>query len=285
MQAVGNDFVVVEASAWPSNVDWNAVAIALCDRKFGIGSDGLLLVIDSERADIRMRMFNPDGTEDMCGNGLRCVIRYAIDRGLIRTGAGRAESLDGLHDFCAAGDAIEVAMAPPRFALEDIPVKLAASPNTEANEHPNLGLHLTAQEHIPTVDVINTGSTHAIVWRQREPDDTLFFHVSPLVEHDPAFPERTSVLWAVVEDPDTIRLRIWERGVGETLGCGTGACAAAVLARQSGKLTTDRTRLVSRGGTLIARWSGEADAPVYLAGPAETVYSGFVPGEIADAKS
>lgn len=231
MQAVGNDFVVVESADLPDEIDWSALAIRLCDRKFGVGSDGLLVVLPSSVADVRMRMFNPDGTEDMCGNGLRCVVRYARDRKIVQESEGVAESIDGLHRFDARGEEIEIEMAPPKFALDQIPVDLTPYPERyrafAAGSH-RCGLRLTAQSEIRKVCVVNTGSTHGLIVRSELPDDETFFRLSPLIENDPVFPERTSVLWAVVEKPGAIRLRIWERGVGETLGCGTGACASTL---------------------------------------------------------
>jgi diaminopimelate epimerase len=272
MQAVGNDFVVVETPRLPVAVDLGALAIRLCDRHQGVGSDGLLAVGPSERADFRMRMFNPDGTEDMCGNGLRCSVRFVREHGLAAGATGTAECLDGLHAYEVNGDAITVAMARPEFALTDIPVDLDEYDGPRSTSH--LGLRVRELGVDVNLDATNTGSTHSVIWCDTLPTNDVFREQSPIIENARLFPERTSVLWAMVEAPDTLRLRIWERGAGETLGCGTGACAAAVLARVRSKIVTPAVRVISRGGTLTVRWDGGAISPIYLTGDAQTVFTG-----------
>jgi diaminopimelate epimerase len=276
MQAVGNDFVVVETAHWPDNADWHTEAIRLCDRRFGIGGDGLLLIQSSGVADIRMRMFNPDGTEDMCGNGLRCVIRYAVDHGLLNEWQGTTETLDGIHPFVVhANGAITVEMGQPHFAPEDIPVDRTQYRERFQEGMTNERLFVGLPGGSIIVDAVNTGSTHAVLWREQLPADREFFHNSPLIEHARMFPERTSVLWAVIKDPLTVQMRIWERGVGETLGCGTGACAVAVLGRRNGKLAPTRDiSVLTKGGTLSVSWEKDDNAPMYLTGTAHIVYSG-----------
>jgi diaminopimelate epimerase len=162
MQAVGNDFVVVETPRLPVAVDLGALAIRLCDRHQGVGSDGLLAVGPSERADFRMRMFNPDGTEDMCGNGLRCSVRFVREHGLAAGATGTAECLDGLHAYEVNGDAITVAMARPEFALTDIPVDLDEYDGPRSTSH--LGLRVRELGVDVNLDATNTGSTHSVIW-------------------------------------------------------------------------------------------------------------------------
>jgi diaminopimelate epimerase len=281
MQAVGNDFVVVEENNWPKETDWIQIALRLCDRNFGVGGDGLLVVGPSLTADVRMRMFNPDGTEDMCGNGLRCVALLAQERGLLTQGKpGTVETLDGIRtvtvDVSRHPASVVAEMAVPLFSPSDLP----ASVPTDRDNLLDYPLMIEGYgKH--SISTVNTGSTHTILWVEELPEDTLFFSVSPLVEKHALFPERTSVIWTRVLDSgrqgETPRLqvRIWERGVGETLGCGTGACAAAILALTQGKVVGDSVAVRSKGGTLHIQSRGKG-APLQMTGPAEIVYTGIL---------
>ncbi len=266
MQAVGNDFVLVDENARAES-DWPRLAVALCDRRFGVGGDGLLVVGPSKVADARMRMFNPDGTEDMCGNGLRCVVHHAHVAGRSPL-SGTIETLAGVRDFRVHPDGtITTGMGVPRFAPADLPMN---APGSRV-----LDYRLPLGESFFPVSVISTGTTHTVVFVDELPGDETFLRVSPRVENHPLFPERTSVLWTVAKPPGTLHLRIWERGAGETLGCGTGACAAAVLARVQGKINAaGSVAVTSKGGTLHVDWAGGEADPVYLTGRAHVVYEG-----------
>ncbi len=268
MQAVGNDFVVVEESDWPTGTDWPAAAIRLCDRKFGIGGDGLLTVSPAGTADVRMRMYNPDGTEDMCGNGLRCVIRLARERGRIPD-AGRVETLSGLRAYQIRPDSvIDTDLGIPRFAPPDLPMRAAGERVVD--------FPLEVDGETLPVTVVSTGTTHTVLFVDTLPDDARFFRLSPLIEHHRLFPARTSVMWTRVAGPDALELRIWERGAGETLGCGTGSCAAAVAAHVKRLVTRTTVNVRSRGGDLQVRWDPTREMNVHLIGGAETVYTGEV---------
>jgi diaminopimelate epimerase len=273
MQGVGNDFVVVDGRG-VGGLDWSGLAREMCDRRFGIGADGLLVMDTSTRADIAMRMYNPDGTPDVCGNGLRCIARYAIERlgpGVnarssvtISTPAGvrRADLLTGPD----GARAITVEMGEPRFAPIDIPMRV---PGTRVVDYP-----LEVEGETVTVTALSTGTTHAVVFVDALPDEETFLRLSPRIEHHPLFPDRTSLMWTQVESPSRLRLRIWERGAGETWGCGTGACAAAVAAQMHG-YTDGEVTVASRGGELVIRWrEGE---PILMTGPAVYVYEGVYP--------
>lgn len=281
MQAVGNDFVVVEEAAWPPGADWSAWAITLCDRKFGIGADGLIIVSPSEVADVRMRFFNPDGTEDMCGNGLRCVIQYGHVHRLLNRQSGFVETISGLRRFegpirARTIDDISVMMGEPEFAPEKLPMRVSGE---QVLDYP-----LSVGDRTIPVSVVNTGSTHAVVFVESLPDDAEFFALSPQIENHPLFPERTSVIWTSItgewttrHGPNTLSIRIWERGAGETLGCGTGACAAAVAAIATKRLLPLPNWIVtvrSRGGDLVVVWRGLRNDGMFLSGPAEIVYEG-----------
>ena len=276
MQGVGNDFVVVEGGELPPHVSLPALAVQTCDRKFGIGADGLLVVSrDAPGAAFRMRMFNPDGSEDMCGNGLRCVSLYALRAGwldgqtgftvAVKGGTRRVRLIDVSGDGRTA--TLGVDMGVPQFAPEQLPF---CSP---AND-PVVGYPLAVGGETYSLTVVNTGSTHTVIFGVIPPDEATFQRVSPLIENHPLFPERTSVLWATPQGDSTIAVRIWERGAGETLGCGTGACAVGVAAVLGGfspaGLPVD---IVSKGGTLRITWPGEA-APIDMTGPAQIVYDG-----------
>ena len=272
MQGVGNDFVVVDGRG-KDHLDWSALAIEVCDRRQGIGADGVLVLDNSFQADVLMRMYNPDGTPDVCGNGLRCVARYAVERGLVAGDALRIETLAGVRpaQICRneAGSivAVTVGMGEPRFDPPSIPMRV---PQERVFDYP---LELGVGQVLP-ITALSTGSTHAVTFVDSLPDDALFFDLSPQVECHPAFPERTSLMWCHVESPGQIGMRIWERGAGETWGCGTGACAAAVAAVLHGYAAPGEiVTIASRGGTLHIRWR-EGD-PIEMTGPAEFVYKGL----------
>ncbi len=274
MQGVGNDFVVVDGreGRYFRALDWTDAAIALCDRRFGVGADGLLVLDDSERATVQMRMFNPDGTPDICGNGLRCIARYAERGGLVTHDALSIETLAGvraarLHrDAAGQAASVTVGMGAPQFAPKAIPIAL------EAKEVFDFPLPLSDGAALP-ITALSTGSTHAVTFVEALPDDARFFAVSPQVEHHALFPERTSLMWVAVETPERLEMRIWERGAGETWGCGTGACAAAVAAVRHGRARAGvPVAVVSRGGTLHVRWQPGGD--IEMTGPAEFVFEG-----------
>lgn len=280
MQGVGNDFVVLNADALPLETNWAEVAIRLCMRRggHGVGADGLLTV--SRRADggaaFTMRMFNPDGTEDMCGNGLRCAGLWAHRAGwlgdeaefVIATKEGPKRARLGRLDTGGRSATLSVDMGLPHLTPAEIPF-------CAGDEERVVGFPLTVEGVTLPITALNTGSAHTVLFGT-PPDEATFQRLSPLIENHALFPERTTVLWATPEDEDTFRVRIWERGVGETFGCGTGACAVGVAARLNG-LTSgdDYIKVVSKGGVLGIRWPGGA-ASVEMVGPASFVFEGEI---------
>jgi diaminopimelate epimerase len=269
MQGAGNDFVVVRGEAH----DWSALAPSLCSRHFGVGADGILVALPSERADVRMRMYNPDGTEDECGNGMRCLALFAVAEGLARGHRFQLETLSGIKavDLHADGReqaSVTVAMGRPDLSPAAVPV-LVDGPTA-------LGVPLALDGSDLELHVLSTGTAHTVIFE--DINDERFRRLSPQLETHPLFPERTSIMWSHEIAPDRFRVRIWERGAGETYACGTGACAVAVAAHLSGRAGR-RVDVVSRGGTLTI----EIDENLFLrkTGPAAYVFRGIA----ADRKS
>lgn len=280
LQGAGNDFVLIDGTRG-SGRDWSALAVTMCDRHFGVGADGLLVLLPSDRADVRMRMFNRDGTEDDCGNGLRCAALYARRRGLVDRPEFRVESLSGVKRArvpdhpptggaaapgdlsVAGGGAVEVTIDLGRAELAP-----AAVPVVHDGDHA-LGMALEVDGENLEVHSLSTGTAHTVIFEM--PDEARFQRLSPLLEHHPAYPERTSVLWTEMTGPNQARVRIWERGVGETLACGTGASAVALAAHRSGR-SGNQVAVTSRGGTLAIELG--TDLSIRLSGPAAFVYEG-----------
>jgi diaminopimelate epimerase len=261
MQATGNDFIVVETNM---NRGWNALAKAMCERRFGIGADGIILVMPSKKADIRMRMFNPDGSEaEACGNGTRCLVRYAIDKGLVNGKEITIETLGGLRKARQVGKLIQADMGKPIFKAELIPVK---DTRDKVMDHPfNIGgrqLSLTC---------LSMGNPHAVLFIDEPVEKFPLEEIGTKVEHHPFFPKRVNFEIANVMGKDRISARVWERGAGETLSCGTGASAIAVAARLH-NVCNKEIEIILPGGTLTINWDGKGE--VKLTGPAEQVFKG-----------
>jgi diaminopimelate epimerase len=264
MQGVGNDFVVIEKQAL-GLANASELAIQTCDRHMGIGADGLLVVSAKDASTVLMEMHNPDGTEDVCGNGMRCVARYAYERmGItadmtIETLAGpRAASVSTVNPSI-----VTVKMGEPVFDPTAIPVN--------APQQDLLYLRLPIQDGELEVATLSTGTTHSVAFVDELPDDEAFFRISPQIENHSLFPLRTTLMWAKVESEDTISVRIWERGAGETWGCGTGSCATAVAGQLRG-MVGQNVSIISKGGTLQIEW--EPGSSIEMTGPAEVVFEG-----------
>ena len=270
MHGTGNDFVMVDARRL--DADWEALARAMCDRHFGVGSDGLILALPSDRADLRMRMFNPDGSEsEMCGNGIRCLAKFAVERGLAepKDGAILVDTLAGLLRCEVFGldgtvERVRVSMGKPRLAPAEIPVLAESS-------GPVLDLPVRVEGGDFRATCVSMGNPHAVHFQDQPVEDVELERVGPRVEHHPAFPRRVNFEIANVLGRDRLRMRVWERGAGITLACGTGACATAVAARLRG-LVDDVVDVELPGGTVRIEWDGEGE--VYLSGPAEVVFEG-----------
>jgi diaminopimelate epimerase len=272
MHGLGNDYVYVSTFDQRPPGDPARLAIAVSDRHFGIGGDGLILIMPSERADARMRMFNADGSEgEMCGDGVRCVAKYLRDHGLVCKERVTVETGRGILalDLEVRGGKVErvrVDMGAPILDAAQIPTTLSGEPPVE--------VPLVAGETKLAVTAVSIGNPHAVVYVA----DAAAFpleSVGPQVEHHPAFPRRVNFHVVELISPDEVRMRTWERGSGITLACGTGACAVCVAGVLSGR--TGRTLLAHLpGGDLELSWPADTSS-VYMTGPATEVFSGEWP--------
>jgi diaminopimelate epimerase len=270
MHGTGNDFVLLEAQG--DERDWARLARAMCDRHFGVGADGLILVLPSSQADIRMRMFNPDGSEaEMCGNGLRCIVKYAVEGGLARPRAGRinVETLAGVLAAQTFGEGriverVRVSMGVPRFAPAEIPVLVEAEP-------PIVDLPLEVAGRSLRLTCLSLGNPHAVHFLDGPVAAFPLEEIGPLVEHHALFPQRVNFEVAQVLAGDRIEARVWERGAGPTLACGSGASATVVAARLQSRVG-ERVDITLPGGMLSVEWDGRGE--VYLTGPGERVFGG-----------
>lgn len=271
MHGAGNDYVYVDCFAEPFPRDAAKLAIAVSDRHKGIGADGLILICPSEQADARMRMFNADGSEaEMCGNGVRCVAKYVYDHGIARTDTLRIETGRGVLTLAvetARGrvERVRVNMGQPILEAAKIPTTLPGDPP--------LRQKLSAAGREFEVTCVSMGNPHCITFVDRLSDDWVL-RVGPEVERHPAFPNRVNAEFVEVISPRELRMRVWERGSGETQACGTGACATAVAGALTG-LTERRVLAHLPGGDLELEWSAAGE--VYLTGPAVEVFTGVWP--------
>ncbi len=267
---LGNDFILVNGLGTPAPDISPQEAICLCDRHFSIGADGVISVLPSTRADCRMRLINSDGSEaEMCGNGLRCLAQFVWDEGLIRKTEMTVETLAGLKHprLCVEGDRaveISVEMGKPLWLANDVPTTLVA-PGARAIDAP-----LEVEGVTWAVTVVNTGVPHCVVFVP-DVEAVDWRSLGPRIEHHPAFPHKTNVMFTQVVARDHLRVRPWERGAGATLACGTGACAVAVAAAISGRAGRD-VAVTLPGGTLRIQW--DADDEMIMTGPAERVFVG-----------
>ena len=276
LQGSGNDFVLLEAGESPR--DWSQLAIAMCDRHFGIGADGLLLVLPSKKADFKMRMIDPDGSEaEACGNGLRCLVKYVLEKGLIKktTRKVMVETIAGIREAEPEGKErrevnIKVSMGEPRFAAGDI--SLVIEPGGELVDIKKmLGYPLTIANTNLLLNLVSMGNPHAVYFWQHPVSEFPLSRLGPKVENLPIFPNRVNFEVARVISRREIEARVWERGVGETLACGSGACAIAVAAHLYGYID-NKVDIKLSGGVLGVDWNGAGE--VYLSGPAEIVFNG-----------
>jgi diaminopimelate epimerase len=278
LQATGNDFILIDARTMEE--EWSKLARATCDHHFGIGADGLILVQDSASADLKMRIFNSDGSEaEVSGNGLRCFAKYAIEKGLIAKISSPGEqdnrsltieTLSGIRKIKAymSGNKVnrvKVNMGMPQFKPAQIPVGI------EVDIIPILDYPLVIDSEELTLAILSMGNPHAVSFPSRPIADFPLAELGPKVEGHPMFPQRTNFEVARVLSRVKIEARVWERGVGETLACGSGACAIAVAAQLLDYVET-QVDIILIGGTLTVFWDRVGE--VLLTGPVEEVFTG-----------
>jgi diaminopimelate epimerase len=275
MHGIGNDFVVV--NMLDENIPEESLSkasVKLCDRNFGVGGDGLILVCASDVADLRMRMLNPDGSEaEMCGNGIRCFAKYAYEHGVTDANSMTVETLAGIQkidlviqDGKVSG--VTVDMGAPILERGDIPMTGDAG---RVIDEP-----LSVDGRVLNVTCVSMGNPHCVSFVENV-DEFPLREVGPLVERHKAFPRRTNVEFVQVLNSGEVKMRVWERGASETLACGTGACATAVASILNQKTGND-VLVHLAGGDLRIQWDGKGS--VFMTGPAEEVFNGEIEDEL-----
>jgi diaminopimelate epimerase len=271
LHGLGNNYIYLDLVNQQADLNWPQLAKAVSNVNFGLGSDGLILILPGTNgADFRMRIFNADGSEGlMCGNGIRSVGKYVYDHQLTTKQNVLIDTLSGVLELqlqVSAGKAqsARVNMGKPRFLRREIPM-LGDDPDSDCREQP-----ITAGDATYSVTALSMGNPHAVIFV----DDVEHFPVStvgPMLENHPLFPSRINVEFARVTAPGHIEMRVWERGSGQTFACGTGACATAVAAITLGK-TTRKNQVHLQGGVLEIEWGD--DGHIYMTGPAVEIASG-----------
>lgn len=271
MHGLGNDYVYIDCTEEQKIKNISSLAQFISNRHFGVGSDGLILICKSDIADFKMRMFNYDGTEaEMCGNGIRCVGKFVYDKGLTKKDNITVETLAGIKKLKfnikeENVETVEVDMGEPILEPDKIPVI--------SEEAIVKNLKIKARENEFKFTCVSMGNPHAITIV----DNTKDFNIEkygPVLEKDEHFPRRANIEFIELVDKNNIKMRVWERGAGETLACGTGACASVVACALNGYIENE-ANVELLGGTLKIRWDKENNH-IYMTGPATTVFEGEI---------
>ncbi|MBR1779919.1 MAG: diaminopimelate epimerase [Oscillospiraceae bacterium] len=270
MHGCGNDYVYVDCTREPIS-DPERVSVQVSDRHFGIGADGLICICPSEVADFRMAMFNADGSEGaMCGNGIRCVAKFVYDKGLTDQTTITVETRSGVKTLLltvedGAVSQVQVDMGKPSCCAADIPV-IGMGDRV-------IGKPVRVADRDWVMTCVSMGNPHAVVFVEEDPNTLDLPRLGPQFENHPMFPDRVNTEFIQVLDDHTLKMRVWERGSGETLACGTGACASVVASHMNG-LTGREVTVRLLGGELTIRLGD--DGHIYLTGPATTVFEGEI---------
>lgn len=271
MQGAGNDYIYINCLE-EEVVNPSEVSKYVSDRHFGIGADGLILIKPSQRADFEMAMYNADGSQgEMCGNAIRCVAKYVYDRGLTDKTEISVDTLAGIKYLELSLEdgkvnQVKVNMGAPCLTAAQIPVK--------ADSDQVISQPIEVQGKTYEMTAVSMGNPHCVVFLEEDVLELNLEAIGPAFEHHPRFPKRINTEFVNVIDKSTLRMRVWERGSGETLACGTGSCATAVAAILNGKTESEVT-VHLMGGELEIAWAG-GEAPVYMTGPAVTVFDGEI---------
>ncbi|QRN86351.1 diaminopimelate epimerase [Clostridia bacterium] len=269
MHGLGNDFVMVKENNLPSHIALDKLSIAICDRHFGVGADGLIIACPSDESDIKMRIINSDGSEaEMCGNGIRCFAKFVYEENMVRKTTMTVETLAGtmvpvLNMVDNEIDSVTVDMNEPRLAGRIIPV------DSDLEQIVDHTLDVNGDEK--KVTCVSMGNPHCILFVDDIKEIPLTT-LGPIMEKHEFFPNKTNVEFVEVMDKNEIAMRVWERGASETLACGTGACATLVASVLNNKSKRDAVVHLA-GGDLHIRWNKE-DNHVYMTGPADNVFTG-----------
>ncbi|MGB9886229.1 MAG: diaminopimelate epimerase [Moorellales bacterium] len=274
MHGLGNDFVVLDGlnQSLPEEGTWPELARKLCDRHFGVGGDGLVLLLPAGEAPVAMRIFNPDGSEaEMCGNAIRCLAKYAYEHLNLREENLPVLTRAGIREVRIRAERgrvrlVEVNMGKPVLEAAAIPVAAPVSPV--------ISWPLEVEGARFLITCVSMGNPHCVIFTSGGDQFDLLYW-GPRLEVHPLFPARTNVEVVEVLAPDKLRVRVWERGAGPTLACGTGACAAAVAGRLN-RVSDSRVTVELPGGELQVEWGGPNE-PVRMLGPAVTVFQGEIP--------
>ncbi len=275
MHGAGTDYIYIDARNLEE--DWPRLSRSMSHRHYGVGGDGIILLMDSDIADLKMRMYNADGSEgEMCGNGIRCFAKYAIDGGIVPPPQNglTVETLAGVRTVVPKyeGDrvtAARVAMGRPGLNPRDLPVNLDPAKGYPEGPVVNYPFEMGGRQ-LP-LTFVSMGNPHAVTFLDEPVAEFPLHTIGPEVEHHPMFPRRVNFEVVNQSGAGQLTARVWERGSGETMACGTGACAIAVAARLLG-IASGSVDITLPGGALTIDWDGQGE--VFLEGPAEEVFSG-----------
>lgn len=271
MHGAGNDYVYINANQ--QNEDWSALAVKISDRHRGVGSDGMIIALPSKHADLKMRMFNSDGSEgEMCGNGIRCLVAFALSNGIVQTNISTVtvETLAGdirVSPIWNKGIVVKakVEMGMPKLSVKSIPVKITGRETV-------INYPIKINGYSFDISCVSMGNPHAVAFVDNPVDSIPLDRIGPIIENNPMFPNRVNFEIVNVLDQSNVKARVWERGSGLTMACGTGACAIGVIGKILGR-TGDKVNVSLPGGNLSVIWQGK-NSDVLLEGPVEKVFEG-----------
>ena len=276
MHGCGNDYIVVDGREL--DLDWSNIALKYCERKFSVGADGLLVVKNSNKAPVKMSMYNPDGSEaQMCGNGIRCFTKYIIENERVEYQQNGLfiETLEGVltvyphKNSNGLIDTVNVSMGEPLFSPDKLPASSALLSLPKIIDH-----KISVNDQEIQISCVSMGNPHAVAFIEDDVDNFPLDTLGPIVENLDLFPERINFHIVNVLDKTKIKARSWERGAGLTLACGTGACAIQAISQDRG-FTDNNIDLYMPGGKLNMKWEGKGQS-VFMEGPAELVFDSFL---------